>query len=89
MLGLPTLVLQGERDYQVTLEAFERWQKALESKSFACLASYADLDHMFRKGSGPSGPEDYTGRAAPFEPGVIDDIAAWIGKGSCPADSER
>jgi hypothetical protein len=44
---------------------------------------YDDLDHLFRIGDGPSGPDDYV-RRAPVDPGVIRDIAAWIGTGHCP-----
>jgi len=83
-LGLPIFVLQGTRDYQVTLEDFERWKTALSEKPFACLATYDGLDHLFRAGSGPSGPEDYQ-RQAPVAPRVIDDIAAWIENRRCPA----
>ena len=81
-LGLPTLVLQGRRDYQVTLDEFERWRSALAGKPGACLMAYEGLDHLFREGSGPPGPHDYE-RLAPVEPRVIDDIAAWIDDGRC------
>jgi dienelactone hydrolase len=82
-LGLPILVLQGERDYQVTLEDFGRWEQALASKPFACLETYAGLDHLFRAGTGPSGPEDYN-RQVPVDRGAIQDIALWIEEGRCP-----
>ncbi len=84
-LGLPTLVLQGKRDYQVTLEDFELWQAALTGKPHACLLLYDGLDHLFRKGEGRSGPHDYTDRATPVDSGVLDDIAAWIRTGQCPS----
>jgi fermentation-respiration switch protein FrsA (DUF1100 family) len=76
-LGLPILVLQGERDYQVTLDDFARWKSALAGKSFACLRTYPELDHLFRTGSGASSPLDYE-RAQPVAPSVIEDIAVWI-----------
>ncbi len=82
-LGLPILVLQGKRDYQVTIEDFERWKLALAGKGFACLVAYDDLDHLFRSGSGPSGPSDYE-RGAPVDPRPIDDIAGWIKARRCP-----
>lgn len=82
-LGLPILVLHGERDYQVTLEDFERWSRALGGKPFACLATYPRLDHLFRAGEGPSGPADYE-RQEPVDPAVIGDIAAWIADRTCP-----
>lgn len=82
-LGLPVLVLQGKRDYQVTMDDFARWQEALAGNPRACLKAYEGLDHLFRHGTGPSTPADY-GRPAPVSPQVIDDLAAWIKDGRCP-----
>ncbi|MCP4664663.1 MAG: alpha/beta fold hydrolase [bacterium] len=82
-LGLPILVVQGARDYQVTLEDFKRWQKALSGRAGACLKVYEGLDHLFRHGTGPSGPRDYE-RAAPMAPKVLDDLAAWVKERRCP-----
>lgn len=87
-LGLPIFVLQGARDYQVTLEDFQRWKQALESKPFACLATYDGLDHLFRAGTGPSSPADYN-RQAPVDARVIDDIAGWIKERRCPRRMAR
>jgi dienelactone hydrolase len=83
-LGMPVLVLQGRRDYQVTLEDFALWRGALSDVPGACLVLYDDLDHLFRAGKGPSVPEDYSRRAA-VEPEVVEDIAEWIREGRCPA----
>lgn len=83
-LGLPVLVLQGRRDYQVTLEDFARWRDALAGEPDACLVLYDHLDHLFRAGDGPSGPEDYLRRSS-MEPAVLDDIAGWIHDGECQA----
>jgi len=76
------LVLQGERDYQVTMEEFGTWKRNLEPTKRGCFRSYPELDHLFRAGSGSSGPHDYE-RLASVDARVIDDIAAWIG-GRCP-----
>ncbi len=82
-LEVPILVLQGARDYQVTLDDFGAWQAVLEGKDFACLKSYSSLDHMFHTGTGPSLPSDYE-RRAPVSPEVINDIATWIKGEGCP-----
>ncbi len=82
-LERPILVLQGERDYQVTMADFARWQEALAESDGACLVAYEDLDHLFRPGSGPSTPADYQ-HFEPVAPRVIEDVAAWIGKRRCP-----
>ncbi len=83
-IQLPILVLQGERDYQVTMGDFALWQDALDGKEFACLKSYPALDHLFHEGSGPSTPADYQARL-PVANIVISDIAAWILEGQCGA----
>jgi dienelactone hydrolase len=83
LLGLPTLVIQGGRDYQVTMDDFAKWHEALADKPFACLVVYERLDHIFRKGTGPSRPRDYQIKK-PMDPAVIDCIAGWIETGACP-----
>lgn len=82
-LGLPTLVLQGERDYQVTSEDFLLWKETLEEMPFACLRIYEELDHLLRAGEGTPGPQDYD-RRLPVSSEVTSDIAGWVLKGKCP-----
>ena len=77
LLKQPMLVLQGERDYQVTMADFAAWQKVLGSRAHVQLKSYPALNHSFIAGSGPSSPAEY------MQPGHVDetvvrDIAAWI-----------
>lgn len=76
-LDLPMLILQGERDYQVTMADFEGWQSALSGRANVTLKSYPSLNHLFIAGTGASLPNEY------LTPGnvdvqVVDDIAAWI-----------
>ena len=73
----PMLVLQGERDYQVTMADFQRWRDALAGRRSVRFKSYPALNHLFMPGMGPSIPSEYQ------EPGhvaeeVVRDIAAWI-----------
>ena len=80
-LNIRTLVLQGERDYQVTLKDYPLWEKALAGNPKAQLKTYKSLNHLFMAGEGPSTPKEYA------EPNhipkyVIDDIAKWIGANS-------
>jgi dienelactone hydrolase len=76
-LDRPILVLQGERDYQVTLADFAGWKKALADRPRARLKTYPDLNHLFIAGKGKSTPEEYE-RPGHVAREVIDDIAAWI-----------
>ncbi len=76
-LEIPVLVLQGGRDYQVTLEDFDGWKHALAHRDKATFQIYPDLNHLFMHGQGPATPDEYevpnhvSGR-------VVDDVAQWI-----------
>ena len=76
-LPTPLLILQGERDYQVTMENFAKWRTALSSRSTVTFHSYPALNHAFIAGTGKSLPSDYD-VAAHVDEQVIADIAAWI-----------
>ncbi|MFJ4658573.1 hypothetical protein ACIP5Y_45500 [Nocardia sp. NPDC088792] len=78
-LNKPILVLQGARDYQVTLaEDLPGWQTALADHPKAAFRTYAADDHMFFPGTGPSAPAQYE-EPNHVDPAVITDIADWVG----------
>lgn len=73
------LVLQGGRDYQVTLADFERWKTALAKHPAAEFKLYPTLNHLFLPGQGKSLPQEYSVPGhVPVE--VIEDIANWTRK---------
>jgi dienelactone hydrolase len=76
-LQQPMLILQGERDYQVTLADYEGWKQALGARSNVTFKLYPSLNHLFMAGQGKSIPAEYetTGHVAEE---VILDIAAWV-----------
>ena len=77
-LACPLLILQGARDYQVSVaEDFGVWQRALAGNPRATLRSYPKLDHRFVAGEGPSTPAQYA-RGGHVAPEVSADIATWI-----------
>jgi dienelactone hydrolase len=76
-LRLPLLVLQGERDYQVSMADFAGWQKALAGRRDVRCKSYPALNHLFMVGKGKARPKEY-GQAGHVAQEVIDDVAAWI-----------
>lgn len=82
-LGCRLLVLQGERDYQVTMKDFDGWRAALGARPRATLKTYASLNHLFVSGSGASGPAEYEAPGH-VDAQVVDDIAAWMA-----ADAKR
>lgn len=73
----PMLVLQGERDYQVTTEEFGRWKQALGSRQDVTFRSYPALNHLFVAGTGPSLPAEYMVPGHVAEQ-VVRDIADWV-----------
>ncbi len=76
-LAQPMLVLQGERDYQVTMDEFAKWRAALASTSNATLQSFPALNHLFIAGTGRSLPAEYQTPGHVSED-VIRTIAEWI-----------
>jgi dienelactone hydrolase len=76
-LAMPILVLQGERDYQVTMADFEAWRTALGARRDARLISYPALNHLFMPGTGKSSPAEYR-QPSHVDVAVIRDIAQWI-----------
>ena len=76
-LEQPMLVLQGERDYQVTMDDLNAWKRALGARANVQVKSYPALNHLFITGSGPATPADYT-RPGHVLDAVVNDIATWI-----------
>lgn len=74
-IEVPVLVLQGERDYQVTMEQFDMW-KSIEADNWTYIA-YPTLNHLMMHGEGPVGPSEYNNVNYVSEE-VIKDIANWI-----------
>ena len=77
MLKLPFLVLQGERDYQVTMQDFGMWRFGLYRNPNVLFKSYPKLNHALQEGSGKSTPFEYT-HLSPVPEYVIKDIADFI-----------
>lgn len=80
-LALPILILQGERDYQVTMQDFGLWRFGLMRNKNAFLKSYPKLNHMLQEGSGKATPFEYN-QASPVVGYVMDDIASFIHNGN-------
>ncbi len=73
----PILVLQGERDYQVTMTDFNLWKKYYDGEDNWDFKSYPTLNHLFIAGQGPSQPSEYM-KAGFVAEDVINDIARWV-----------
>lgn len=73
------LIIQGLRDYQVTVEDFEIWKKALKNNKNAEFKLYDDLNHLLQNGVGRSKPDEYYNQNS-VDKRVIQDISTWIKK---------
>lgn len=76
-IKLPMLFLQGERDYQVTMKDFEKWQEELSAKKHVTFKSYPSLNHLLIAGEGAPSPEEYMVEGT-VDPQVSEDIGSWI-----------
>ena len=76
-LDIRILILQGERDYQVTMEDFQGWNSSLHSYENVEFKVYPTLNHLFIEGEGKSTPNEYF-QAGNIAEIVMRDIASWI-----------
>jgi uncharacterized protein len=70
-------VLQGERDYQVTMQDFAEWRTLLAGHNRTTFRSFPQLNHAFLAGEGRSSPSEYS-IANHVDAAVIEAMAAWI-----------
>jgi len=77
-LSIPMLILQGQRDYQVTVkEDFVRWNESFAKDVNVTLRTYETLNHLFISGTGVPNNTEYL-QAGNVEEQVISDIVTWI-----------
>lgn len=73
----PMLVLQGNRDFQVTGADFTAWKAALAKRTNVRFIEYPMLNHLFVKGQGSSVPDEYN-RPGNVSETVVKDIAEFV-----------
>lgn len=76
-LNIPILVMQGGRDYQVTMADFTLWQMALMLNKQSVFKNYPSLNHLFMEGEGKATPQEYN-RAGRIPAYVAKDIVNFI-----------
>jgi uncharacterized protein len=77
LLDIPLLILQGKRDYQVTMVDFARWNDTFSNNPLVTLQTYPSLNHLFIAGTGIPTNTEYMIEGHVAEQ-VISDIASWI-----------
>jgi hypothetical protein len=78
-LSIPILVLQGDRDYQVTTPDFEGWRRALGGRPNVELKRYPGLNHLFIAGTRAPRPAEYE-TPGHVDAQVVNDLAAFVGR---------
>lgn len=73
----PVLVLQGKRDYQVTITEYNLWKGAFLNNNKWTFVLYPDLNHLMIKGKGKSDSNEYLVKGNVNE-NVINDIVKWV-----------
>jgi dienelactone hydrolase len=76
-LAKPILVLQGDRDFQVTATDFSLWKSAIGAEPWAHLRLLPGQNHLFEVGQGPSTPAEYA-RPGHVSADAVSNIADWI-----------
>lgn len=71
------LVIQGENDFQVSVQDFNIWRAALASNRNASFKLYPDLNHLLSSQKQKGNGMQYR-TPANVSPKLIDDIAVWI-----------
>jgi dienelactone hydrolase len=78
-LAMPMLILQGARDFQVTMKDFELWRAGVGKNKGVEMKSYPALNFLFVAGEGKSTPAEYA-KPGHVAPEVVEDIAAFVKK---------
>ncbi|MXR52938.1 alpha/beta fold hydrolase [Halovenus sp. WSH3] len=77
-LSVPRLILQGERDFLVTVEDdLMLWENALAGESTVEIIRYENLNHRLQPGEGMSTPSEWT-QPTPVAETVVNDIAGFV-----------
>jgi len=76
-ISVPTLVLQGERDYQVNMEEFNMWKETVGDWDNFKFISYPKLNHLMMPGEGTPNSDEYMIKNKVSED-VVSDIYNFI-----------
>ncbi len=80
-LPQPLLVLQGSRDFHVTVaDDLPLWRAALEGKAGTEVKLYPRLNHAFVAGEGEVATVEEYSAVGHVDPRVVADIPAWINR---------
>jgi hypothetical protein len=75
----PVLILQGKRDYQVTIKDYKIWKKQLKNHPSATFVLFKSLNHLMIPGTGKILPEEYQ-KPSHVSLSFLEIISTWINK---------
>jgi hypothetical protein len=78
LLGIPMLILQGERGFPVSMKDFAAWKAGLQGMKNLTMKSYPALDRVLIAGTGKAQEAEYRKPGQHVAPEVIDDLAKWL-----------
>lgn len=78
-LAKPTLILRGDRDYQVIDEDIKLWQQGLKEVAHVEIMTLPQLNHLLIAGTGKPGPSEYE-IPGHVDAAVIDKLADFMGQ---------
>ncbi len=73
----PVLIIQGGRDYQVSMEDYELFNTTFAAKPNFTFSAFPDLNHLLMKGEGKSKPTEY-GQESHVSQELVESLASWI-----------
>lgn len=74
---IPLLVLQGEKDFETTMDDFGQWKTLWKGRSHVDYRSFSGLNHYFMKSSGKQDRSDYDSEGT-IDADVSSQIIQWI-----------
>ena len=78
-VDVPTLLIQGGRDYLVTTDDdLPIWEAALDDVSEAEIVVFDDLNHRFQAGTDPATPQEWFEPEHPVDERVVETIAGFV-----------
>ena len=76
-LNTRVIVIQGERDFEITTKDFNLWKSGLAGRKDTTFRSYPELNHLLVAGQGKSSEAEYR-KPGHVAPEAVDDIAKWV-----------
>ena len=76
-LKQPLMLVQGERDYQVSMVDYSLWCTGLMMRGGVTYCCYPKLNHLMREGEGPASPMEYA-TPKPLPQQLVADMVRFI-----------